>query len=117
MNEMDVMRAMVRAGISGVNIYASIGVAAIQGKCQKHDAIGFRRDERFNVGWTKEAGWSGCAKCILTCSDILEDPDMPTESEELALRTELAPRREALFGGLALLAAVGSGFALGALLI
>lgn len=112
--EMDVMCAMVRAGIGKVGIYSLNTDRHVCGRC-KHDVHEFS-DSTYTVAW-RPNGWNGCAQCILTCSAILEDPDMPTESEELALRAELNPARllPPLTVAVPTLAVVS--FALGALLL
>lgn len=109
--EIDVMRAMVRAKIESVGTWPE----GVKGNCQLHKTVAFQ-DTRFNVGWKQKDGWSGCAQCILTCCAILEDPDMPTESEELALRAELSSARGLLPPPIALVAVLFASFALGAFL-
>lgn len=91
--EMDVMRAMLRAGIGKVGVYSIDTDLHASGRC-KHKVSEFSHNTD-TVAW-RPKGWAGCAQCILTCCAILEDPDMPTESEELALRAELNPARLAL---------------------
>lgn len=88
LTEMDVMRAMVRAGIGKVGVYSLNTDLKVIGRCD-HKVNEFSGCTN-TVAW-RPRGWTGCAQCILTCDAILEDPDMPTESEELALRAELAP--------------------------
>lgn len=107
--EMDVMRAMVRAKIGSVGVYSLNTDLHVSGRC-KHK-VGEFSHSTDTVAW-RPKGWSGCAKCILTCSAILEDPDMPTESEALALRAA-----HPAWVWVPLAAAAGSGFALGALLL
>lgn len=111
LTEIDVMRAMVRAKIGRVGIWTD----GVKGNCTQHKAVSFL-DPRFNVNWEKKSGWGGCAQCILTCLDILEDPDMPTESEELVLRTELKPVRR-MAPDIVALATFTVGLTLGALLL
>lgn len=88
LTEIDVMRAMVRAGIGKVGAYSIDMDRHVSGRC-KHKVHEFSHNTD-TVSW-RPKGWAGCALCIITCSAILEDPDMPTESEELELRADLAP--------------------------
>lgn len=113
--EMDVMRAMVRAGISKVGVYMRDSDLKVVGRCD-HKVSEFSGCTN-TVAW-RPKGWQGCAKCILTCCDILEDPDMPTECEELALRADLAPALvHRVLPRVAFAAAVTASFTLGALLL
>ena len=115
LTEMDVMRAMVRAKINRVGVYSIDIDQHVSGRC-KHKVAEFSHSTD-TVAW-RPKGWAGCAKCILTCCDILEDPDMPTECEELALRAELSPAvAHRVLPRVAFAAAVTVSFTLGALLL